>query len=94
MDLPTLEAFTAQQRALGCDEVVERVWKPVTVVPTHTHPFAARALVVQGEMGLTIGDETRHLFPGDTFELEAGEPHSERYGAEGATYWAARTGQR
>ena len=94
MDMPTLEAFTAEQRALGCDTVAERRWEPNTTVGTHTHPFAARALVVQGEMWLTIGEETRHLLPGDRFELEPGQPHSERYGAEGATYWAARTSRR
>ena len=92
--IPTLEAFTAEQRALGCDEVLERKWNPGQVVETHTHPFAARALVVQGEMWLTIGDQTRHLRPGDWFELADGEPHAERYGAEGATYWVARTARR
>jgi hypothetical protein len=27
---------------------VERVWKPLTTVAEHTHPFEARALIVQG----------------------------------------------
>ena len=39
---------------------------------------------------LKVGDDTRHLLAGDTFALEYGTPHSERYGVEGATYWAAR----
>jgi hypothetical protein len=37
-----------------------------------------------------VGDDTRHLHPGDTFQLEREVPHAERYGNEGATYWAAR----
>jgi hypothetical protein len=41
-------------------------------------------------MWLSEGDSTRHLRPGDTFELAAAAPHAERYGAAGATYWAAR----
>jgi hypothetical protein len=41
-------------------------------------------------MWLTVGEETRHLRLGDTFELERDEPHAERYGVEGATYWVAR----
>ena len=94
MEIPTLEAFTAEQRALGCDQVLERKWNPGQVVETHTHPFAARALVVQGEMWLTIGGETRHLRPGDRFELAQDEPHAERYGTEGATYWVARSARR
>jgi len=88
---PTFEAFAAEQRAIGCDEVLERSWKPGTVVETHTHPFSVRALVVQGEMWLTVGERTRHLRPGERFELERDVPHAERYGAEGATYWVART---
>ena len=45
---------------------------------------------VQGEMWLTCGDRTRHLRPGDRFELARDVPHAERYGTEGATYWVAR----
>ena len=89
--IPPFETFAAEQRAIGCDEVIERSWKPDTVVDTHTHPFSARALVVQGEMWLTVGDRTQHLRAGDRFELERGVAHAERYGAEGATYWVART---
>jgi quercetin dioxygenase-like cupin family protein len=46
--------------------------------------------VVQGEMWLSVGEHTQHLLPGDTFRLERDVPHAERYGHEGATYWAAR----
>ena len=90
--IPTFEAFSAEQRAIGCDEVIERSWKPGTVIETHTHPFSVRALVVKGEMWLTCGDSIQHLRAGDRFTLALGIPHSERYGeAEGATYWVART---
>ena len=41
-------------------------------------------------MWLSVGADTRHLRPGDTFELGFEVPHAERYGAEGATYWVAR----
>ena len=88
---PRFTEFEAAERALGCSEVIARSWQPNQVVGEHTHPFRARALLVQGEMWLTCEDGTRHLRPGDRFELEAGKPHSERYGPEGATYWVART---
>lgn len=84
------ESFKSLALAEGFDEVLERVWAPDTVLAEHTHPFAAKALVVQGEMWLTVGGETQHLKPGDLFELAHGEPHAERYGPEGATYWVAR----
>jgi mannose-6-phosphate isomerase-like protein (cupin superfamily) len=84
------EDFAAEARAQGFDEVTERHWDPRVALDTHTHPFAVKAKVVRGEMWLTVGDETRHLRPGDTFELERDVPHAERYGVDGATYWAAR----
>ena len=90
--MPTTDfhAFEADALKQGFDEVLERRWEPNAVLETHRHPFTAKALVVQGEMWLTCGDATRHLHPGDTFELEPNVPHDERYGAEGATYWVAR----
>ncbi len=88
----TFSAFEASVKAQGFDEVLERQWKPLAVVGLHTHPFAAKALVVGGEMWLTVGERTRHLLAGDTFELDAEVPHSERYGSEGATFWVARRG--
>ena len=90
MNTVDFSAFEADAHAQGFDEVVERDWAAQTVAGTHAHPFAVKALVVRGEMWLTCGDATRHLRPGDTFELDRDAPHAERYGAEGATYWAAR----
>ena len=82
--------FEADARAQGFDEVLEREWAPLAVLDTHVHPFAVKALVVRGEMWLSMGDVTRHLQAGDTFEIDRDVPHSERYGSEGATYWVAR----
>ena len=86
----TFDTFKASARSQGFDEIVERQWKPDTEVGTHTHSFAVKALVVQGEMWLSVGERTLHLLPGDTFQLDREVPHAERYGHQGATYWAAR----
>ena len=86
----TFEAFKAEALARGFHEVLERKWAPSAVAAAHTHPFDADALVVQGEMWLTVDDVVRHLRSGDTFALDANVVHSERYGSEGATYWVAR----
>jgi len=90
--MPTLsfQEFKTQARALGFDEVLERPWPAHTVLETHSHPFALQALVTAGEMWLSVGETTRHLHPGDRFELDFDQPHAERYGPEGATYWVAR----
>lgn len=90
MTVPSFAEFEASARAAGFDEVLERVWAPHTVVPTHTHPFAVNAIVTAGELWLGCGGSTRHLRTGDRFTLARDEPHDERYGAEGATYWVAR----
>ncbi len=60
------------------------------MLPSHGHPFALNALVVQGEMWLSVGADTQHLQAGQTFELDRAVEHSERYGAEGAVVWVAR----
>jgi hypothetical protein len=83
--------FEAAERERGCSEVIARSWEANSVQDTHTHPFHARALVVQGEMWLTVDGATQHLQPGDRFDLAPGTLHAERYGPEGATYWVART---
>lgn len=84
------QEFEATLRAQGYEEVIEREWSPLTVVDAHTHPYAAKALVVRGEMWLTVGDRTQHLLPGVSFELAAEEVHSKRYGVDGATYRVGR----
>lgn len=90
MSVSAFDEFAARARARGYDEVLERQWAPGTVVDPHTHPFALEALVVQGEMWLTVGGAARHLLPGDSFALDRDALHAERYGPEGATYWVAR----
>jgi quercetin dioxygenase-like cupin family protein len=52
--------------------MLERKWQPTLVLDTHTHPFAVKALVVQGEMWLVVGNDEQHLLPGDAFVLERG----------------------
>jgi hypothetical protein len=90
MPAVTFAEFQATALAQGFDEVLERRWAAATVLDSHTHAFAVRALVVAGEMWLSVGDQTRHLVRGDEFELECDVPHAERYGSQGATYWVAR----
>jgi quercetin dioxygenase-like cupin family protein len=82
--------FESELRAQGFDQVLEKEYPPDAVIKTHVHSFAAKALIVRGEMWLTIGDHIQHIVTGGTFELEPGTPHSERYGPEGTAYWVGR----
>ncbi len=86
----TFEQFQQSALADGFDAVLQRDWAPDTVLDTHTHPFAVRAVVVDGQMWLSVDGVERELTVGDTFVLEANVPHAERYGPAGASYWVAR----
>ena len=90
MSHASLAEFEAAARREGFDEVAERTWPANAEAATHAHPFAVKALVTEGEMWLIVGDSERHLVAGDEFTLQPDEPHAERYGPQGATYWAAR----
>ena len=59
MQQPSFEQFKADALAQGFDEVLERQWAAGTVLDTHTHPFSVSARVVQGELQLTVGEDTR-----------------------------------
>lgn len=86
----TFELFAQQAAQQGFDQTLVREWNANHVTEVHQHPFDTSALVVRGEFWLTVGDETSHLKAGDRFALGRNIDHSERYGPEGATFWAAR----
>ena len=90
MEHAPFSEFESAARTAGFDEVLERHWAPLTVLGTHVHPFAAQAQVVAGKLWLTQGDGIRHLRAGDRFALQRDEPHAQRYGEVGATFWVAR----
>lgn len=91
--LPTFVDFERQALAEGYDQVLVRDWGADVEVPVHTHPFAVKAVLAAGEMWLTCRGQTRHLQPGDAFSLSHAEPHAERYGPQGASFWVARRQQ-
>ncbi len=68
--------------------VVER--EPNGSMDTHTHPFEARVLVLDGEITVVAHGRTQHCGPGDTFGLAANVPHTESYGPQGVRYLAGR----
>ena len=65
----TFLEFESEALKQGFDEVIERTWDAHVELGSHTHPFGVKAIVVQGEMWLTVDGLTRHLRHGDTFEL-------------------------
>lgn len=86
----SFEAFQARKLNEGYDEVLLREWAPGFANEPHHHPFDTDAVVAQGEFWLTLNDATTHYRCGDTFKVARGIEHSEKYGPNGATFWAAR----
>lgn len=90
MNSMTFDEFHRLKLAQGFDQVLEREWEALFENTQHVHPFDTDALVVRGEFWLTVDGQTRHVQAGDTFTMARGVLHAERYGPEGATFWAAR----
>ena len=90
MTLPTFDQFKASSLAAGFDEVLVREWAPGQEVASHSHAFDVSALVVRGDLVLTVGEQVHHLKAGDPFSLARDTLHTEQYGTDGATFWVAR----
>jgi uncharacterized cupin superfamily protein len=56
----------------------------------HTHPFEAKALILDGEIRIAAGGHERLYRPGEVFHLQANEPHRESYGPQGVRYLSGR----
>lgn len=56
----------------------------------HTHPFAVKALVVDGYIEIQILGETKKYEAGEVFELNYEQVHAENYGPQGVEYLASR----
>jgi len=92
MNPTAAQLFESQALAQGYQVVLDLRWEPDTVLTEHSHPFDAYALVLQGELWLTTAGTTQHITPGNSYRVQRGAAHSERYGAHGArTLMARRT---
>jgi len=90
MTLPTFDQFREAVLAEGFDEVLVREGAPGKLVDSHRHPWGVKALVVRGEMVLTVGESASHFKVGHQFALSRDTLHTEQYGSEGATFWVGR----
>lgn len=68
--------------------LVERA--PNTGLDEHAHPFAAKALILDGAITIAVGGVATEYGPGDVFQLQRDEPHAERYGPQGVRYLSGR----
>ena len=68
----SFDTFQSEALAAGFEEALVREWPPGKTLAAHAHPFASQAVVIKGEMWLTVAGQTRHLLPGHTFALKRG----------------------
>ncbi len=55
---------------------------PGATIPSHQHPHEQVGTVIRGEFDLTIGDESRHVRPGDVYIIPSQVSHSVKVGTE------------
>jgi quercetin dioxygenase-like cupin family protein len=82
--------FEATLRQDGFTEVDTRSLPPGGAVPEHAHPFDVRALVLEGEITLTVDGQATAYRAGDVFALAGGRRHAEAIGAAGVRYLVGR----
>ncbi len=68
----------------------ERTWEAGVVNDTHTHPFSAKLLCVDGSIELTTPDGTFTCRSGDRIDVDAGVEHREVVGPQGVRLLVGR----
>ena len=82
--------FAASLAADGFAEIVT-VERPADgALDMHAHPFEAKALILNGELTLSVDACHQRYQAGQIFHLRAHQPHSETYGPQGVTYLVGR----
>lgn len=84
------DTFTRELEAEGFRETVTVEREPNGGLEIHSHPFEAKALVLQGELVICVDDTPRRYGEGEVFHLHAECPHAETYGPQGVTYLVGR----
>lgn len=84
------EQFFKKLEQDGYPQPAEVVREPNGSLGDHTHPFEVIALVLGGNIELTVEGITSNYQAGEVFHLKHEQPHSETYGPNGVHYLAAR----
>lgn len=82
--------FEARLRAEGFPEIRTNQLEPNRHNDEHAHPFDVLALVLEGDITLTVEGAARTYRAGDEFSMRAGCKHVEDAGPQGVKYLVGR----
>jgi quercetin dioxygenase-like cupin family protein len=83
-------AFEARLKAEGFPEIRTNGFPANRHNPEHTHPFDVLALVLEGDITLTVAGKARKYRAGEEFSMQAGCAHIEDIGPDGVRYLVGR----
>lgn len=84
------DQFTARLQAEGYPEIRINELEPDRRNAEHQHPFDVLALVLEGEITLTVEGRARTYRAGEEFSMQAGCRHVEDIGPQGVKYLVGR----
>lgn len=82
--------FENELKADGYGEIETKSLPPKTHTDGHHHPFDVKALVLDGQIALTVDGQSRAYRAGEVFTMAAGCKHGEDVGADGVRYVVGR----
>jgi quercetin dioxygenase-like cupin family protein len=83
-------SFEARLRAQGFPEIRTNELQPGCHNAEHSHPFDVLALVLEGDITLTVDGDARTYRAGEEFSMQAGCAHVEHVGEQGVKYVVGR----
>jgi quercetin dioxygenase-like cupin family protein len=82
--------FEARLRAEGYPEIRTNELPPARHNAEHSHDFDVLALVLEGDITLTVEGSSHTYRAGDEFSMKAGCKHIEDAGSQGVKYLVGR----
>ncbi len=84
------QEFARQLAAEGFDDVLTKSLPSAPEVAAHSHPFAVKAMVLEGEITLGVAGQRTTYGAGDVFTMAPGCEHTECCGPQGVRYLLGR----
>ena len=86
----TADEFSEELRKEGFDNFVLVEREANGTLDHHSHPFEAKALILEGEIRIVVGGRENTYRTGDVFHLAHSVDHVETYGPQGVRYLVGR----